>query len=56
MGAERDSPDVEPGLDLPGLDRYFSERSPLPMVAVQGARHIIRYVNPAFACLVGSEK
>jgi len=41
--------------DLPQLCRYFSERSPQPMVAVEGATHIIRYLNPAFARLVGRE-
>ena len=45
---------VTPGpFDFPRLSRYFSERSPQPMVAVEGATHVIRYLNPAFARLVG---
>jgi PAS domain S-box-containing protein len=56
MVAERETPEVEQAPDFPGLDRYFSERSPLPMVAVAGTSHIIRYLNPAFARLVGSDK
>jgi PAS domain S-box-containing protein len=39
--------------DLPQLSRYFSERSPQPMVAVGGPTHVVRYLNPAFARLVG---
>ena len=39
--------------DLNRLSRYFSERSPQAMVAVEGATNIIRYLNPAFARLVG---
>jgi len=35
------------------LCRYLSERSPQPMVAVEGVTHIVIYVNPAFARLVG---
>jgi len=56
MGADRDIPDVDQAPDFPSLDCYFSERSPLPLVAVAGATHVIRYLNPAFARLVGSEK
>ncbi|MCE9531940.1 MAG: PAS domain-containing protein, partial [Planctomycetes bacterium] len=37
--------------DLSRLCRYFSERSPQPMVAVEGPTHIVRYLNPAFARL-----
>ena len=39
--------------DLPRLCRYFSERSPQPVVAVEGPAHIVRYFNPAFAQLAG---
>ena len=35
------------------LCRYLSERSPQPMVAVEGTTHVVIYVNPAFARLVG---
>lgn len=34
------------------LCKYFSERSPQPMVAVEGPEHIVRYLNPAFVKLV----
>ena len=40
---------------IPRLCRYLSERSPQPMVAVDGTTHIVSYVNPAFAELVGME-
>ena len=35
------------------LCRYLSERSPRPTVAVDGLTHVVAYVNPAFARLVG---
>jgi PAS domain S-box-containing protein len=38
------------------LCRYLSERSPHPMVAVEGATHVVVYVNPAFARLAGRAK
>src|SRR5436305_12235434 len=51
------STDAVPGaadpFDIPRLSRYFSERSPRAMVAAEGATHIIRYLNPAFARIVG---
>jgi two-component system, NtrC family, sensor kinase len=37
--------------ELPDLCRLVAECSPLPMAAVAGAGHIIRYVNPAFCLL-----
>jgi PAS domain S-box-containing protein len=40
---------------FPRLCRYFSERSPQPMVAVEGATHVIRHLNPAFARLFGRD-
>ncbi len=45
----------EQAFDLVSLCRYFSELSPQPMVAVEGATHIVRHVNAAFARLVGKE-
>ncbi|HYH69449.1 MAG TPA: PAS domain-containing protein, partial [Urbifossiella sp.] len=39
--------------DLARLCRYFSERSPQPVVAVAGPTHVVRYLNPAFARLAG---
>lgn len=55
MGAELEFDAVEKPPPIPHLSRYFSELSPVPMVAVVGATHIIRYFNPAFARLVGRE-
>ena len=40
----------------PRLCRYLSERSPQPMVAVEGTTHVVSYLNPAFARLVGREQ
>jgi PAS domain S-box-containing protein len=42
-------------LDVLPLCRYTTERSPLPMIAAEGLTHIVRYVNPAFCCLVGKK-
>jgi PAS domain S-box-containing protein len=38
------------------LCRDLSERSPQPMVAVEGTTHVVFYVNPAFARFVGRER
>ncbi len=38
------------------LCRYLSERSAQPMVAVEGTTHVVIYLNPAFARLVGRER
>ncbi len=40
-------------LDVESLTRYFSDLSPQPLVVVEGATHIVRYLNPAFAKLAG---
>jgi PAS domain S-box-containing protein len=42
--------------DLSNLCRYATERSPQPMVAVEGLTHIVRYVNPAFCRLAGKDR
>jgi len=55
MGAELELDAAEKTLPIPRLGLYFSERSPQPMVAVEGATHIVRYLNPAFGRLVGRE-
>ena len=34
---------------------YTTEQSPLPMVAVEGLTHLVRYVNPAFCLLAGAD-
>ena len=44
---------VEPTPDLRRLCRDLSECSPLAMVAVEGAGHVVTYLNPAFARLAG---
>ncbi|HEX3147550.1 MAG TPA: ATP-binding protein [Gemmataceae bacterium] len=38
------------------LCRYLSERSAQPMVAVNGLTHVVDYLNPAFARLVGRSR
>jgi signal transduction histidine kinase/CheY-like chemotaxis protein len=48
-----DSATAADPFDLPRLCRYFSARSPQPMVAVGGPEHVVRYLNPAFARLAG---
>lgn len=40
---------------LERLCRYLSDRSPQPMVAVEGAEHVVIYLNDAFAHLVGRD-
>jgi signal transduction histidine kinase len=38
--------------DLSGLCLALTEHAPLPMATVEGATHIVRYVNPAFCALM----
>ncbi len=56
MSAERDAIAADHAPDIQRLCRYMSERSPQPMVAVDGATHVVSYLNPAFARLVGRER
>lgn len=56
MGAELEPDDAEQTPPIPRLCRYLSERSPQPMVAVEGMTHVVSYLNPAFARLVGREQ
>ncbi len=56
MGAELETDDAEGAPDLSGLCRCLSEQSPLPLVAVEGPTHVVSYLNPAFARLVGRER
>jgi PAS domain S-box-containing protein len=56
MGAELERDSADPTPPIPRLCRYLSERSPLPVVAVEGATHVVSYLNPAFARLVGKER
>ncbi len=49
--------DVEPPLassppDMPSVSLAINDHSPLPLVMVEGASHIVRYVNPAFCHLI----
>ena len=39
-------------LDIPRLCRTMAEASPIPTASVEGAGHVVRYVNPAFCRLV----
>ena len=55
MDAEREVDEGEHVPPFPRLCRYLSERSPQAMVAVDGTTHVVSYVNPAFAELVGRE-
>ena len=43
----------EPPFDIPFLGHYSFERSPQPMVAVEGVTHVVNSLNSAFARLVG---
>ena len=42
--------------DLPALCAIIAGSSPMPMAAVEGAGHIVRYVNAAFCLLIGKTK
>ena len=44
-----------PMLDLQGVYLLVAEYSPLPTAVLEGATHLIRYVNPAFCRLVARE-
>jgi signal transduction histidine kinase len=39
-------------LDIPRLCRTIAEACPMPTASVEGAGHVVRYVNPAFCRLV----
>jgi PAS domain S-box-containing protein len=45
-----------PTPDLPEACHSLMERSPVPMAELEGAGHIVRYVNPAFCRLSGKSK
>jgi PAS domain S-box-containing protein len=42
--------------DLPSLCRFIFNNSPLPIAMAVGAKHIVRYVNPAFCFLTGKSE
>ncbi|MDX9972340.1 MAG: ATP-binding protein [FCB group bacterium] len=48
-----DSKQVRDAPDIDHLCRALIEQSPLPMAAVGGLDHVVRYANPAFCRLVG---
>jgi PAS domain S-box-containing protein len=56
MSKQTNSDGDEQGFDVAGLCRNFSELSPQPMVAVEGNTHVVRYLNAAFARLVGKRR
>lgn len=56
MNADRTFSTAENGHSVPVLCRYLSERSPQPIVAVEGETYVINYVNPAFVRLVGKKR
>src|SRR5271166_3372254 len=56
MSAELETDDADGAPDLSRLCRFLFELSPQPMVAVEGTTHVVSYLNPAFARLVGRER
>lgn len=56
MSAKQEFGSEESGPLVPQLCRYLSERSPQPMVAVEGETHVVSYANPAFTRLVGKKR
>ena len=46
------STSVHQSSDLSSLCLAIAEHAPLPMATVEGAGHIVRYVNPAFCRLL----
>lgn len=46
-------PTSRPPPDLPEACHSLMERSPVPMIELEGEGHIVRYANPAFCRLVG---
>jgi signal transduction histidine kinase len=47
---------AKPAIDIRNLCRLMAEGSPMPIAAVEGAGHTIRYANPAFCRLVRKSK
>jgi signal transduction histidine kinase len=47
------NPGHDPWGNVPKIDRVLFEGSPLPVVALAGPNHTLRYVNPAFCRLAG---
>jgi PAS domain S-box-containing protein len=55
VDAEREAEGAAAAI-LSRLCRYLTERSPQPTLAVEGATHVVVYVNDAFARLVGRDR
>lgn len=47
---------LKPERGVTDLCRSIAEASPMPMAAVEGDKHIIRYVNAAFCLLAGKSR
>jgi signal transduction histidine kinase len=47
---------IGPGTDVSNMERMILDISPLPMAALAGPDHILRYVNPAFCRLACKSK
>lgn len=56
MTAELITNPSHPPLDLSSLYLAITEHAPVPMATVEGASHIVRYVNPAFCHLIHQSK
>ena len=56
MGAEITSGGGEQWPDQSSLCTSVLEHTPLSMATVEGANHIVRYVNPAFCGLMGKKQ
>src|SRR2546423_7271460 len=55
MPAQLTSPPPQPA-ELPSLCLSLIEHSPLPMATVDGATHVVHYVNPAFSRLLNKPR
>ena len=56
MGAKTTPAAANQAPDLSSLGLASTEHAPLPMATVEGAGHIVRYVNPAFCRLIDKSK
>src|SRR5687767_4296973 len=56
MVAERTRATADEAPDLSTICLAISDRAPFPMAAVEGAQHIVRYVNPALCQLLGKDE
>lgn len=56
MGEKTSPLTTQKPFDVERFCHYFSERSPQPVIVVEGATHVVRYVNDAFAHMAGEER